>query len=121
MPSTIMSLTRGGRCFSLAVWGSLVLVLALAGCARRPAAPVPAAGEMPNFDAINDPLESMNRCVSGFNRGTFNYVIYPFNVGYEFVVPRPVRSSISKFALNLAFPVRLINTALQGKFGGTLG
>ena len=79
-----------------------VLVAALTSCARRAPMPIPAADEMPIFDSINDPLESMNRAVGGFNRGVFRYAIYPINRGYQFVVPGPVRTSISKFALNLA-------------------
>ena len=98
-----------------------ILVLAaasLAGCSRTPH-PIPAENEVPIYELIDDPLESMNRCTSAMNRGVFRYFLYPFNRGYEFVVPSPVRKSISKFGTNLAFPQRAINTALQGKFGQT--
>lgn len=73
---------------------------------------------MPVFDVINDPIEPFNRSMWGFNKGLFNWVIYPINVGYQYVFPAPVRKSIGKFGWNLKYPVHLLNNLLQGKMRG---
>jgi ABC-type transporter lipoprotein component MlaA len=75
-------------------------------------------GQMPYFDIVPDPIEPVNRCVSGFNRGFFYSLIYPFNKGYAFLLPQPVRKSIEKFGHNLAYPIRGLNSCLQGKWHG---
>ena len=53
-----------------------------------------------------------------FNKGMFNWVLYPLNKGYRFLIPSPVRESIGKFGWNLKYPMHLINNLLQGKFKG---
>jgi phospholipid-binding lipoprotein MlaA len=75
-------------------------------------------GQMPYFDIVPDPIEPVNRCTSGFNRGFFYGLIYPFNRAYAFLLPRPVRNSIENFGHNLAYPVRGLNSCLQGKWHG---
>jgi ABC-type transporter lipoprotein component MlaA len=75
-------------------------------------------GQMPYFDAVNDPLEGFNRCSWAVNEVLFRGVIYPFSVGYTFVAPKPVRSKISNAGHNLTFPVRLVNSCLQAKWHG---
>ncbi|MEI6783718.1 MAG: VacJ family lipoprotein [Verrucomicrobiota bacterium] len=75
-------------------------------------------GQMPFFDAVNDPIEGFNRCSWAVNEWLFRGVIYPFSVGYTFVAPKPVRSRISNAGHNLKFPVRLVNSCLQGKWSG---
>ena len=75
-------------------------------------------GQMPYFDIVPDPIEPVNRCTSGFNRGVFYSLIYPFNRAYAFLLPQPVRDSIENFGHNLAYPVRGLNSCLQGKWHG---
>ena len=112
---------------SLAVLTFTVTALAQEGspAAQTPAvkaeaspsdAPLP--GQMPYFDIVPDPIEPVNRCTAGFNRGLFYGLIYPFNKGYAFITPRPVRESIANFGHNLAYPLRGLNSCLQGKWIG---
>jgi phospholipid-binding lipoprotein MlaA len=77
-----------------------------------------APGQMPYFDAVPDPLEGLNRCSWAVNEWLFRGIIYPFSVGYTFVAPKPVRTSISNAGHNLTFPVRMVNSCLQGKWHG---
>jgi phospholipid-binding lipoprotein MlaA len=75
-------------------------------------------GQMPYFDAVKDPIEGINRCSWAVNEWLFRGVIYPFSVVYTFVAPKPVRTSISNVGHNLTFPVRAVNSCLQGKWHG---
>ncbi len=77
-----------------------------------------APGQMPYFDAVNDPLEGFNRVSWGFNELLFRGVIYPLSLGYNTVAPKPVRTAIANIGHNLSFPVRLVNNALQRKWPG---
>lgn len=77
-----------------------------------------APGQMPYFDAINDPIEGFNRSMWVVNDWLFRGLIYPFSVGYTYVAPKPVRSKISNAGHNLTYPVRLVNNCLQGKWSG---
>ena len=83
-----------------------------------PASDTQLPDQMPYFDIVPDPIELVNRCTSGFNRGFFYGLIYPFNRAYAFLFPRPVRDSIENFGHNLAYPLRGINSCLQGKWRG---
>jgi ABC-type transporter lipoprotein component MlaA len=78
----------------------------------------PAPGQMPYFDVIPDPLEGFNRCAWAVNEGLFRGVLYPLSRGYAFAVPAPVRAKISNAGHNLTYPVRLVNSCLQGKWAG---
>ena len=75
-------------------------------------------GQMPYFDAVNDPIEGFNRCSWAVNEVLFRGVLYPFSVGYTFVVPKPVRTKVGNAGHNLTYPVRLVNNCLQGKWHG---
>ncbi len=86
--------------------------------AEAPSSPAPLPGQMPYFDIVPDPIEPVNRFTGGFNRGVFYGLIYPFNRAYSFLLPQPVRDSIEKFGHNLAYPVRGVNSCLQGKWHG---
>jgi len=76
------------------------------------------AGQMPYFDAVPDPIEGFNRCSWAVNDWLFRGIIYPLSFGYNFVVPKPLRSGISNAGHNLAYPVRLFNNCLQEKWHG---
>ena len=77
-----------------------------------------AGEEMPFVDVVPDPIEGFNRGAWAINKGLFRGVIYPLSFGYNFVVREPVRTSINKAGHNLAYPVRLVNNCLQGKWTG---
>lgn len=121
----------------------IVLPMAVFGCAsdpaadhaRNPSAPGMAAAEdrspaetdhaqapPDDTDGIveftDDPIEPFNRVSFVASDALMDWVIVPAAKGYSFVIRKPVRKSIRNFGENLAYPVRLINTLLQGKFRG---
>ena len=75
-------------------------------------------GQMPYFDVVPDPIEGFNRCSWAVNDWLFRGVIYPLSFGYNFAMPRPVRSGINNAGHNLTYPVRLFNNCCQGKWRG---
>lgn len=66
--------------------------------------------------SIHDPLEPLNRISFTFNDKLYFWAIRPIETGYSYVVPVEFRQSFSNFFTNLAAPVRLVNTLLQGRF-----
>src|SRR5215831_9172922 len=44
-------------------------------------------GQMPYFDAVNDPIEGFNRCSWALNNWLFRGIIYPLSVGYTTITP----------------------------------
>jgi phospholipid-binding lipoprotein MlaA len=83
---------------------ALALLASLSACAGRQPA---------RLD--HDPFESFNRKVFWFNDKADVYVLEPVAKGWDFIMPDPVQTSISRFFMNLAFPVVFANAALQGK------
>lgn len=69
------------------------------------------------IEIVPDPLEPLNRGIFAVTREALEWVIFPVTSGYRFLLPRPVRDSIYKFGYNLEYPVRLVNTLLQGQGG----
>lgn len=65
---------------------------------------------------IYDPLEPVNRAIFAFNDGLYDYALRPISKGYTRVVPQPVRHGIRNFFDNIRFPIRFVNSTLQGKF-----
>ncbi|MEO7558621.1 MAG: VacJ family lipoprotein [Gammaproteobacteria bacterium] len=63
-----------------------------------------------------DPFEGFNRAIFNFNEGLDKAVLKPVATGYKNVIPRPVRTGISNFFSNLAYPTVIVNAFLQGKF-----
>ncbi len=87
--------------------------------AAEPAgADAPAAGEFDEYAAaeVSDPLEKMNRGIFRFNDGIYTVLFRPIAKGYELILPRPVRKGVDNVFENAKFPVRLVNSTLQGKF-----
>lgn len=84
----------------------LPLVLLAAGCAtsRQSAAPDP-----------RDPIEGFNRAVYSFNVQVDKAVARPVAKAYVAVTPKPVRSGVSNFLGNLAYPGVIVQQVLQGK------
>ena len=64
----------------------------------------------------DDPLEGWNRFWFHVNDWFLQYLVKPVHKGYAFIVPEPIRNGIGNFAHNLAFPVRMLNSMLQGEF-----
>jgi phospholipid-binding lipoprotein MlaA len=75
-------------------------------------------GQMPYFDAVPDPIEGFNRCSWEVNDWLFRDLFYPASFGYNFAVPKPVRTMISNGGHNLTYPVRLFNNCCEGKWHG---
>ncbi|MEN8199084.1 MAG: VacJ family lipoprotein [Thermodesulfobacteriota bacterium] len=118
---------------------SFLLLLATFGCAQQggnalePTGEVAAAGEVADdeiealledgfFDeeggsdpVYYDPLEPVNRVFFAFNDKLYFWVLKPVNVAYSAVLPFDIRFAIGNFFSNMAAPVRIINSLLQGK------
>jgi phospholipid-binding lipoprotein MlaA len=92
-----------GRNYGMA----FVMASLMAGCAAGPAA----QGD------INDPNESVNRAVHGFNKGVDTVFLRPASRVYGAVVPAPVRTGVNNFAENLEGPGDVVNNILQGRIG----
>ncbi len=69
-----------------------------------------AAGE------VADPLEALNRATFMLNHGVYTVLLRPISKGYETVVPKPLRKGIHNAYENVKFPVRFVNSTLQGDF-----
>lgn len=66
--------------------------------------------------AVSDPLEGMNRVTFAFNDGVYNFILRPISKGYQFITPDPMEKGLNNFFDNVKFPVRFVNSGLQGKF-----
>ena len=77
-----------------------------------------ATDELDDYDTVHvsDPLEGFNRATFKLNDVMYTVFFRPVSKGYEFVFPKQVRSSIDNAFENAKFPVRFVNSALQGKF-----
>ncbi len=67
-------------------------------------------------EAVNDPLEPMNRAIFDFNEGFQDVFLRPISKAYNANVNVTVRQAISNFLNNLAAPVIFANDLLQGEF-----
>lgn len=72
--------------------------------------------ESGEYAAENDPLEGWNRFWFHVNDFFLQNIVKPLHKGYAFIVPESIRGGISAFAHNAAFPVRMLNSLLQGEF-----
>ena len=66
---------------------------------------------------VRDPLELWNRAVFGLDDRLYFWVWKPVKKTYTAVLPKDIRSAVGHFFNNLATPIRLVNTLLQGRFG----
>jgi phospholipid-binding lipoprotein MlaA len=64
--------------------------------------------------ASEDPLESINRVTSSFNRAVRGAIIDPLVDGYQAVTPQFLQEAIGNAASNLNEPVTAISSLLQG-------
>jgi phospholipid-binding lipoprotein MlaA len=84
----------------------LLLTLGLAGCATLPSGKADP----------RDRFERFNRSVYKFNTALDHAILRPVAREYVKVTPQPVRTGINNVLTNLAYPVTLVNSFLQGKF-----
>lgn len=75
-----------------------------------PATPAPAV-EIRQQD--RDPLEGFNRSMFGLYQTLDRFLYRPAAMGYKEVVPKPVRSGIRNFFINLTEPIVFLNYLLQ--------
>jgi len=72
--------------------------------------------EVPFPQPLGDPIEPFNRSIGYLNHGIMIGVIDPTAKVYRLIIPKPVRNCVNNAGRNLAFPVRGVNTLLQGQF-----
>jgi phospholipid-binding lipoprotein MlaA len=70
------------------------------------------------FDEEYDPWEPFNEKMFAFNRGVDRWVLKPVARTYMFIMPEPWQVLVSNGFDNINFVPRLINSLLQGKWGG---
>ncbi len=70
--------------------------------------------EADNTELIPDPLEPLNRLIFTFNDRLYFYFLKPVARGWR-VLPRPMRTSLSRFYSNIQTPIRFVNCGLQLK------
>lgn len=79
-------------------------LLCLAGCAARP-------GSGP----IADPIEPLNRAVFFVNETFDRWLLRPLAVGYDWLLPAPLRHRAHDFYSNATYPPVVLNQLLQGE------
>lgn len=67
---------------------------------------------------IHDPLEKLNRGTFWLNDKLYLVIFRPISKGYEAITPKRLRKGIYNAFENVKFPVRLVNSLLQGKVKG---
>jgi phospholipid-binding lipoprotein MlaA len=83
---------------------AIALTLLLGGCASSSSS-----------EAVNDPLEPMNREVFAFNRSLDSRAALPAATYYKSAVPEGTREGVHNFLSNLTLPVTFANDVLQGE------
>jgi phospholipid-binding lipoprotein MlaA len=66
-------------------------------------------------DSGNDPWEDFNRAIFRFNDALSRSVAEPVSRAWRFAVPQIARTGMRNFFVNIAFPIRVLNTTLQAK------
>ena len=64
-----------------------------------------------------DPIEGFNRAMFAINEGVDQAVLRPVAVGYDAVLPSPVKKGVSNFFGNISDVFTGVNNILQGKVG----
>lgn len=62
-----------------------------------------------------DPIEGFNRAMFAFNEGLDSAIVKPVAIGYEAVLPSPVRTGVTNFFSNIEDVFIGVNNLLQGK------
>lgn len=90
---------------------SLVALLALSACSSMPEN----KAEVAEANAINDPIEPVNRAIFDVNDFLDRLLIRPMAELYRVTVPPPLRDRIAAILRNMAEPVIFANNLLQGE------
>ena len=69
-------------------------------------------------DEDNDPWERFNEKVFEFNRQADRFVLKPVAKAYTWILPEPFQVLIENGFDNISFVPRMVNSLLQGKWGG---
>lgn len=71
----------------------------------------------PGFDdeQVHDPFEPFNRAMFAFNEKFDAWLTKPVARGYDWLLPRPVKTGVGNFFSNLFQPAVAVNDLLQGK------
>lgn len=64
---------------------------------------------------VADPLEGWNRAMFTVNDRLYFHLFKPIAQGYAMVFPEPLRVGVRNLFTNLAYPIRAVNSLLQGK------
>lgn len=88
---------------------ALLLTASLTACATLPDDP----DDRAEVEAVNDPLEPMNRKVFDFNTAIDGAVLQPVARSYRTIVPEPVQLAVNNVLNNLRSPFILANDVLQ--------
>ena len=89
-----------------AITAAMAAFFLLTGCATLPSGKADP----------RDPFERVNRSIYGFNNALDHAVLRPTARAWRAVMPRVVRTGLSNFVTNLAYPTTVVNDFLQGKF-----
>ncbi len=96
----------------------LVLFSPIAWAQIPVAPPAPEGYEAPVREvAVNDPWEGYNRGMHKFNRAVDENFAKPIAKGYRNITPKPIRTGISNFFVNLFQPLSAVHFLLQGRPG----
>ena len=68
-----------------------------------------------DVELIPDPFVELNTGFYHFNDKRYFWVLNPVARGYGFIIPEELRVAIRNVFYNIRFPVRFINSLLQGK------
>lgn len=94
--------------------GAIAASWAVSGPLADTEKPVVEPATVTEVDTENDPLETVNRFTSGFNRVLRDTVIDPLVDGYQYVVPDDFQHGISNIFSNLTEPVTAVSSLIQG-------
>ncbi len=66
--------------------------------------------------SIPDPFEGFNRGMYHFNDKLYFWLLKPVARVYGFIIPQEIRTCVVNIFYNIRFPVRFINSLLQGRW-----
>ncbi|MEE2746091.1 MAG: VacJ family lipoprotein [Pseudomonadota bacterium] len=84
----------------------------IVSCASPPSSDPEALAE---YQKLNDPFETANRGIFGFNQILDKLIIKPVTTIYRTIAPDVVREAIHNFLQNIKTPVIVANDLLQGE------
>jgi len=96
---------------ALALCSALAVAITLPACTAMPDDPE----ERAEVEALNDPLEPMNRTIFDFNRAFDTILLRPVAEIYASLIPQGGQDMVKNFLDNLKAPVVLANDFLQGE------